>query len=392
MRHERGRAAADNAIGRSAKPSRPAGMRGIVRAVMLSAAAAFAVAGPTALRAGAPIPAGVDTVAPVVARITPGVVGISVKGEVREQNPLLQDPMFRRFFDIPGGGQIERETEATGSGVIVDAARGYVLTNNHVVEHATDIEVTLKDNRRFRARLIGRDPATDIAVLQIPAVHLTAVPMGNSANLRVGDFVLAVGNPFGLGQTVTSGIVSALGRSGLGIEGYEDFIQTDASINPGNSGGPLVNLEGQIVGINTAILAPSGGNVGIGFAVPINMARDVMGQLIRHGVVRRGRIGVAIQDLTPSLARALGTVRTGGAVIARVVPGSPAQRAGLKPSDLIVAVDGAPINNASELKNRVGMSQIGATVALTVERNGVDRTVDVRIAQLSDGRERIGER
>jgi Do/DeqQ family serine protease len=367
-------------------------MRRIVSAVILSAAVGVAAGSPLPADAGAPIPAGVDTVAPVVARVTPGVVGISVKGEVREENPLAQDPLFRHFFDIPGDQPIEQETEATGSGVIVDAARGYVMTNNHVVEHATDIEVTTKDNRRFRARLIGRDSATDIAVLQIPAEQLTAVPMGDSDHLRVGDFVLAVGNPFGLGQTVTSGIISALGRSGLGIEGYEDFIQTDASINPGNSGGPLVNLEGQIVGINTAILAPGGSNVGIGFAVPINMVREVMDQLLRNGVVRRGHIGVAIQDLTPDLARALGTTHTGGAVVAQVEPGSPAQRAGLRPSDLILAVDGVPISNASDLHNRVGLSPIGTSVALTVERNGVDSTVDVRIARLADKSDRVGER
>jgi Do/DeqQ family serine protease len=363
----------------------------IVAAVIFSAAVALAAGSMTA-RAGATIPAGIDTVAPVVSRVTPGVVGISVKGKVREDNPLAQDPLFRHFFEMPASPQIERETEASGSGVVVDAARGYVLTNNHVVEHATDIEVTTKDNRRFRARLIGRDPGTDIAVLKIPAENLTAVPMGDSGLLRVGDFVLAVGNPFGLGQTVTSGIVSALGRSGLGIEGYEDFIQTDASINPGNSGGPLVDLQGRIVGINTAILAPEGGNVGIGFAVPINMAREVMDQLVRNGVVRRGHIGVAIQDLTPDLARALGTTRTGGAVIARVDPGSPAERAGLKPADLIIAVAGVPIRNAGELRNRVGMSPIGTTIALTIERNGADSTVDVRIAQFADRHERIGER
>jgi S1-C subfamily serine protease len=218
------------------------------------------------------------------------------------------------------------------------------------------------------------------------------VPMGDSDHLQVGDFVLAIGNPFGLGQTVTSGIISALGRTGLGIEGYEDFIQTDASINPGNSGGPLVNLDGQIVGINTAILAPGGGNVGIGFAVPINMAREVIDQLLQSGAVRRGRIGVAIQDLTPDLARALGTTHTGGAVVARVEPESPAERAGLKASDLIVAVDGAPIENAGELRNRVGMSPIGTTVALTVERNGVDRTLNIRIARLADTGDRVGER
>ena len=267
------------------------------------------------------------SVAGVVSRITPGVVGVSVRGEVRQVNPLAQDPLFRQFFNFRDE-PIERETEAVGSGVIVDAERGYVLTNGHVVDNATKIEVTTKDNRRFTARLIGRDTATDIAVLQIPAEGLTAVPIGDSDRLQVGDFVLAIGNPFGLGQTVTSGIVSALGRTGLGIEGYEDFIQTDASINPGNSGGALVDLQGRLIGINTAILAPGGGNIGIGFAVPINMARNVMAQLTRYGAVRRGRIGVTIQDLTPDLARALGTPRDEGALIARVEPGSAAQRAG----------------------------------------------------------------
>jgi Do/DeqQ family serine protease len=335
--------------------------------------------------AGAPIPevggAPMQTLAPVVSRITPGVVGISVKGRVREDNPLLQDPLFRRFFNLHQG-PIERETEAAGSGVIVDAGQGYVLTNAHVVENATSIEVTTKDNRRFNAKLIGRDPETDIAVLQIPAGNLTAVPVGDSDRLQVGDFVLAIGNPFGLGQTVTSGIVSALGRSNLGIEGpegYENFIQTDASINPGNSGGPLVDLQGRVVGINTAILAPSGGNIGIGFAVPIDMARRVMDQLISYGEIRHGQIGVAIQDLTPDLAQALGTRRTEGAVIARVVAGSPAERAGLRPNDIIVAIDGAPMRTGSELRNRVGLSRIGDAIELTIERGGAERNVTVQI-------------
>jgi Do/DeqQ family serine protease len=345
--------------------------------------------------AGAPIPeadgSALTSVAGVVSRITPGVVGIAVRGEVRENNPLAQDPLFRQFFNFPSQ-PIERETEAVGSGVIVDAAQGYVLTNNHVVENATNIEVTTKDNRRFKARLIGRDPATDIAVLQIPAENLTAVPMGDSDHLQVGDFVLAVGNPFGLGQTVTSGIVSALGRTGLGIEGYEDFIQTDASINPGNSGGALVDLRGRLIGINTAILAPEGGNVGIGFAVPINMAREVMDQLVRYGQVRRGQIGVAIQDLTPDLARALGTTRTEGALIARVVPGSPAERAGLRSSDLVLAVNGAPIRSAADLRNRIGLAPIGAEIALTVDRAGSQRQVTVRIGQATAERQRLGLR
>lgn len=332
--------------------------------------------------AGAPIPeaggAPIQSLAPVVGRITQGVVGISVRGRVRDDNPLLQDPMFRRFFNLQQ--PIERETQATGSGVIVDASQGYVLTNSHVVENANSIEVTTKDNRRLKAKLIGRDPDTDIAVLQIPTSGLTAVPVGDSDRLQVGDFVLAVGNPFGLGQTVTSGIISALGRS-PGIEGYEDFIQTDASINPGNSGGPLVDLQGRIVGINTAILAPSGGNIGIGFAVPINMARQVMEQLVRYGEIKRGRIGVAIQDLTPDLAQALGTRHTQGAVIARVEPGSPAERAGLRTNDLVVAINGAPMRSGTELRNRVGLSRIGDEVELTLERGGSERNVTVRIEQ-----------
>ena len=345
-------------------------------------------------RHGAPIPeaggAPMQSVASVVSRVTPGVVGISVRGRVREDNPLFQDPVFRHFFNLQQG-PIEREIQATGSGVIVDTGQGHVLTNAHVVENAASIEVTTKDNRQFRAKLIGRDPETDIAVLQISGSGLTAVPMGDSDHLQVGDFVLAIGNPFGLGQTVTSGIVSALGRS-PGIEGYEDFIQTDASINPGNSGGPLVDLQGRIIGINTAIVAPSGGNVGIGFAVPINMAHQVMDQLIAGGEIKRGRIGVQIQDLTPDIAQALGTNRTQGAVIAKVFPGSPAERAGLRSSDLVVAVNGAPIHNGAELKNRVGLSKIGDSVELTILRGSAERTVAVRVDQFAAQRQPVRQR
>jgi S1-C subfamily serine protease len=218
------------------------------------------------------------------------------------------------------------------------------------------------------------------------------VPLGDSSQLQVGDFVLAVGNPFGLGQTVTSGIVSALGRSGLGIEGYEDFIQTDASINPGNSGGALVDLQGRLIGINTAILAPGGGNIGIGFAVPINMARQVMDQLIRYGEVKRGRIGVAIQDLTPDIAQALGTSHAQGAVIARVERGSPAEAAGLRRNDLVLAVNGAPVHSAAELRNRVGLTRIGDEVELTVWRSGGERTLTVRIEQATAERQRARQR
>ena len=348
---------------------------------MLGAAAVLA---PVPARPAAPIPevggAAVPSLAPMLARITPGVVNIAVRGRVREQNPLAQDPFFRRFFNLPQNQQAEeRETQATGSGVIVDAARGYVLTNGHVVENATRIEVTTKDNRRLAARLIGTDTETDISVLQIPAGNLTAVPMGNSDRLQVGDFVLAIGNPFGLGQTVTSGIVSALGRSGLGIEGYEDFIQTDASINPGNSGGPLVDLHGECVGINTAILAPGGGNIGIGFAVPIDMARRVMDQITRYGEVKRGRIGVAIQDLTPDLAQAMNTAHTTGAVIARVDTGSPASRAGLQNGDLVVAVNGVPVRSGTQLRNTIGLTRIGDGVDLTIDRRGSEYNVNVHV-------------
>jgi Do/DeqQ family serine protease len=292
----------------------------------------------------------VPSLAPMLSAVTPGVVNIE-----------------------------ERETQATGSGVIVDAAQGYVLTNAHVVENETSITVTTKDNRKYPAKLVGRDTATDVAVLKIEPGHLTAVPFGDSDKLQVGDFVVAIGNPFGLGQTVTSGIVSALGRTGLGIEGYEDFIQTDASINPGNSGGPLVDLHGQLVGINTAILAPGGGNIGIGFAVPISMARSVMDQLLRYGEIKRGRIGVAIQDLTPDLAQAMNTSRTVGAVISKVLPGSPADHAGLKSGDLVVAVNGVAIRDGAQLRNTIGLSRIGDQVRLAVDRGGSERTVEIRV-------------
>jgi Do/DeqQ family serine protease len=351
--------------------------------VLMSGVAACMPAADSAL-AAAPIPdiggAPVPSLAPMLARVTPGVVNIAVRGKVRAENPLLQDPFFRRFFNLPQRQQTEeRETQATGSGVIVDAAQGYVLTNGHVVDNATRIEVTTKDNRRLTAKLVGRDTETDIALLQLPSQNLVAVPMGDSDRLQVGDFVLAVGNPFGLGQTVTSGIVSALGRSGLGIEGYEDFIQTDASINPGNSGGPLVNLQGQVVGINTAILAPGGGNIGIGFAVPINMARRVMDQIVRYGEVKRGRIGVAIQDLTPELAQAMNTKQTVGAVIARVEAGSAAEQAGLKSGDLVVAVNGTAVHSGTQLRNMIGLARIGDQVTLTVDRRGSEYSLPVRI-------------
>jgi Do/DeqQ family serine protease len=323
----------------------------------------------------------VPTLAPMLREVTPGVVNIAVRARVPSENPLLKDPFFRRFFDIPNVPEQPRETSATGSGVIVDARRGYVLTNNHVVEEADAIEVTTRDNQRFRARLVGRDPGTDVAVLQIQGQGLQAVPLGDSDRLEVGDYVVAIGNPFGLGQTVTSGIVSALGRGGLRVEGYEDFIQTDASINPGNSGGALVDLRGRLIGINTAILAPSGGNVGIGFAVPINMARAVMDQIIEYSEVRRGRIGIAVQDLTPEIAKAMRVGATEGAVVAQVEPGSSAERSGLKRGDIVVAIDGVQIHSATQVRNHVGLKRVGQPVALTVERDGDKRVLTATIQE-----------
>ncbi|MGY4630127.1 trypsin-like peptidase domain-containing protein [Bradyrhizobium sp. USDA 4486] len=317
----------------------------------------------------------VPTLAPLVRQVTPAVVNISVHGRVREDNPLYCDPLFREFFDVPR--QIEKEVNATGSGVIVDAQRGYVLTNNHVVEGTSAVQITTKDGRQFSAKVIGRDPPTDVAVLQVqnPA-GLKALAFGDSDALEVGDFVLAIGNPFGLGQTVTSGLVSALGRTGLGKQGYEDFIQTDAAINPGNSGGALVSLRGELVGINSAIISPGGGNVGIGFAIPVNMARKVMEQIIANGRVERGRIGISLKELHPSVSKGV----TEGAVVAEVAADSPAEKAGLRKGDLIIRADDRPIRTAAQLRNTIGLARIGEEVKLSLLRNGAPLTAIVRIA------------
>jgi Do/DeqQ family serine protease len=325
---------------------------------------------------GEPLP----SLAPMLSRVTPAVVNISTVTHIEvEQHPLFRDPFFRHFFSIPRERR-EKENQSLGSGVILDAGQGLVLTNHHVVDKAEEIEVRLQDGRELLAELVGSDTETDIALLRIPAQGLTAIPMADSDALRVGDFVVAVGSPFGLSQTVTSGIVSALGRTGLGIEGYESFIQTDASINPGNSGGPLVDLAGRLVGINTAILAPGGGNVGIGFAIPANMVRTVMDQLLEHGAVRRGLFGVAVQDLNKELAQALGTDRHRGAVVSAVEPESAAARAGLVPGDVITGVDGKPVQGAADLRNRIGLLRVGTDVELAVVRNGEQITIKGTVA------------
>ncbi len=319
------------------------------------------------------------TLAPVVSKVTPAVVNISViTRSPIEDNPLFQDPFFRRFFNLPDRPQ--RQEQSVGSGVIVDAARGYVLTNNHVVREAEKIIVILKDRRQFEAKLVGTDPGTDVAVLQIQAQGLSALPFGDSDQLEIGDYVIAIGNPFGIGQTVTSGIVSALGRTGLTPEGYEDFIQTDASINPGNSGGALVNLRGELIGINSAIIGPSGGNVGIGFAVPSNMARGVMSQITRFGEVRRGRLGISMTDLTPALAREFAVSARAGAAITAVQPGSPAEKAGLRKHDVILALNGRPIRSSGSLRARLGLTPVGEEIELRIARGDDELTIRTRIA------------
>ncbi len=345
----------------------------------------MAEAAVTAPQAAQPMP----SLAPMLQRVMPAVVNVSTRGTANvKQNPMLRDPFFRRFFNAPNR-PLKRRTQSLGSGIIIDAKKGYVITNNHVIDKADKITILLSDSRKLTAKLIGTDAASDIALLQIPGKGLTALKRGNSDQLRVGDYVVAIGNPFGLNQTATSGIVSAKGRNGLGIEGYEDFIQTDASINPGNSGGALVNLRGELVGLNTAILAPSGGNVGIGFAIPINMINKVVTQIIDHGSVNRGHLGVYIQDLTPELADALNLKITKGAVITQVIPDTAAADAGLKQGDVVIAMDGKPIGSSSALRNSIGLIPVGDTIKLKVIRDGgemdVSATIKKAMAQKDKG-------
>ncbi len=327
------------------------------------------------------------SLAPMLDVVTPAVVNIATEGRIQlRMNPLFNDPFFRRFFNVPDQ-PIERKTQSLGSGVIVDAKRGLVITNNHVIANAVQITVTLRDGRHLEAELVGTDPATDVAVIKIPAENLTALETADSDKLRVGDFVVAIGNPFGLGQTVTSGIVSALSRSGLGIEGYEDFIQTDASINPGNSGGALVNLNGELVGINTAIFSQNGGSIGIGFAIPINLALQIMEQLLESGQVQRGFLGIHAQDLSPDLAEAFGLSKQSGAVINKVLEGSPAEKAGLMAGDIIIKIDDKQVKNAGDVQNRNGLLRVGEEVSFEILRNGEHKKIT---AIIEIGKEGIG--
>jgi len=324
---------------------------------------------------------GEPTIAPMLEKTMPGVVNISTLTHIRTQeNPLFNDPFFRQYFNIPDQ-PTEHDAQSLGSGVIVDADKGYIVTNNHVIAKADEIQVTLRDGRSFKAKVIGADPGVDLAVLQIKAKNITAVPFSDANKARVGDFVVAIGNPFGLGQTVTSGIISALGRSGLGIEGYENFIQTDASINPGNSGGALVNFKGQLVGINTAIIGPSGGNVGIGFAIPIDMVKDVTGQLIKYGEVKRGQLGIMIQNITQDLAHAFNIEEGKGVLVSQVLHKSPAADAGIKQGDIILSVNDKPVKTTSELKNMVGMQRVGDKLKLTILRDGKTKHITATIRE-----------
>ncbi len=333
------------------------------------------------------LPASVDgeplpSLAPMLERTTAAVVNIATRGSVPVQsNPLFEDPFFRHFFDLPQRSQ-RKQTQSLGSGVIVDAEAGLVITNHHVIDNANEILVTLTDGRELDAEIIGQDPEADVAVISIDADNLTELSWADSDKLRVGDFVVAIGNPFGLGQTVTSGIVSALGRSGLGIEEIEDFIQTDASINPGNSGGALVNLRGELVGINTAIVGPSGGNVGIGFAIPSNMARSLMQQLVDAGEVRRGKLGIALQELTEDLQDVFGVKY--GVVIAAVEKDSSAELAGLKSADVITQIDGRRVRRISDLRNTIGLLQVGAEVKIRFYRDRELYETSIRVGESED--------
>lgn len=321
------------------------------------------------------------SLAPMLKKVNPAVVNIATFSRQQTQNPLLNDPYFRRFFDIPDNRrQPQKRQKSAGSGVIIDARDGIVITNYHVIKDADEVQVSLIDGRAFAAQVLGTDPELDIAVLKIDNDDLSEVPMANSSELEVGDFSVAIGNPFGLGQTVTTGVISALGRTGLGIEGYENFIQTDASINPGNSGGALVDLRGYLIGINTAIIAPAGGNVGIGFAIPINMVRSSVEQILSTGSVSRGQVGINVQDITPDLRKAFRlSNRQQGVLVTGITQDGPADKAGLKPGDIIVAIGGEKIKSTGQLRSQIGSVPIGKSVGVDVVRAKENRSFSVTI-------------
>jgi serine protease Do/serine protease DegQ len=326
----------------------------------------------------------IPTLAPMIEAISPAVVNIAVSSNLAGAAQTPQDELLRRFFDFEGPpGSREREVQGAGSGVIVDAVNGYVLTNHHVIANADKITVTLAENRSLTARVVGTDPGTDLAVLQVEASNLKSIPFGDSTSLRVGDYVVAIGNPFGFTNSVTSGIVSALGRSGLNPGAFENFIQTDASINPGNSGGALVNLKGELVGINSAIISRTGGNVGIGFAIPVHFVRPVMEQLVATGTVRRGLLGVRIENVTPELAATLELPDNSGALVSEVNPNSAAERAGIKIEDVIVSINGTRIRDSGSLRGAIGLLPPGELVTVGLLRDGREQTLTAVLGELA---------
>jgi serine protease Do/serine protease DegQ len=335
---------------------------------------------------------GVPSLAPLLEKISPAVVNIATRGTTEVRNPLMdhpmfEDPFFRRFFGVPDGPQTQ-ETQSLGSGVIVDARKGYILTNAHVIKGADEIKVNLIDEREFTAKVIGADEETDVALIQIEASNLTELSLADSDKARPGDFVVAIGNPFGLRHTVTSGIVSATGRSGIGDpDSFQDYIQTDASINPGNSGGALVNFQGELIGLNSAILSRSGGNIGIGFAIPSNIARQVMQQLIQYGEVKRGRLGVVVQNITPDLAKAFGLSSSAGVLVAQVQPGSAADKAGIKAEDVILSINGRGVQSYRDLRNTIGLLRVGDKLTLEIQRNGKRQVINTSVGEASELKE-----
>ena len=361
-----------------------------MRQLIAAVAATVTLLAPAAVIAQ-PKDAAQPSFAPVIKRVAPAVVNISVRGTIAAQsNPFFDDPGFRRFFGLPPDAQPrEREFRSAGSGVIVDAKAGYIVTNAHMVENATEITVSLIDERELKAEVVGVDVRSDVAVLKVKDARLPAeIHLADSSKLEVGDFVIAIGNPFGLQHSVTSGIVSALGRTGITRDNYEDFIQTDAAINPGNSGGALVSLDGELVGVNSAMLSRSGGNMGIGFAIPSNMVRSIMDQLIATGSVNRGQLGVSVLSLTPDFRKSLALAEdTQGALVSSVSEGSAAARAGIQAGDVITNIRGQPIKGAAELRNTIGMLRVGESVEVSLLRDGKSKRLTAVLrepAQLPD--------